>query len=220
MTRSLVILVAVAACGNPAHRGGGDDDAPLDAAADASADAAPIDAPSCDPGTTWCDNASACVDEQTANDHCGDCTTACDSGSTCSAGTCKPGHGATANGTCTYIDQPGWLSCPEGMSCQCYYHYYKLFMDSPAHLDAWISDTEVDITGGTIPQNQTLYSVPAAMIPIANGSGNVYPYQVTVGAAVTIKIDAFSGYVPANDVLFGDADCGNEGKILQCTFAE
>jgi hypothetical protein len=43
---------------------------------------------------------------------------------------------------------------------------------------------------------------------------------VSAAGAVTITIYALSGYVPASDVLYTDADCGNEGKILQCSFAE
>ena len=122
----------------------------------------------------------------------------------------------TAAGPCTYIDQPGWLSCPEGMSCECYYHYYKLFENQPAQLETIAKPMELDIVSGTIPKNDT-YSFAPAMIPLdAMGNGNsVYPYQVT---GKTIQIYATGGYVPPNDVLFGDSDCGNQGQILQCTF--
>jgi hypothetical protein len=208
----IAFVLALAACGHSAgHRpdaNSGDD------AQDVQVDAA-IDAPVCTGGAMWCTD--SCIDVTTANDHCGDCTTTCDSGSTCSGGTCKPGHAATDPGTCTYVDQPGWLSCPEGMSCQCYYHYYKLFDHQAAHLDTWVSATEVDITGGMIPTNATVSGITPATIPIANPN-SVYPYQLIVGPPLSIHIYATSGYIAPNFVKTTDADCGNEGKLLDCTF--
>jgi hypothetical protein len=112
------------------------------------------------------------------------------------------------------------------MSCQCYFHYYKLFENKPANLDTWLTDSELDILGGTIPSNQTMYSVTPATIALTSdgaggkmGSAANYTVKVTPAGVVTIKIDAFSGYVAQAFVLYGDADCGNEGKILSCTFA-
>lgn len=166
---------------------------------------------SCDTGAETCATAAALPDGTT-----------CATDSACSAGTCKPGAPITANGTCTYVDQPGWLSCPTGMSCRCYYHYYKLFENQPAHLDLWRSGTTVEVTGGMIPQNQTVSSVSHATITLAGVplSGGAYPYNVTVDAMdhLQVKIYTTSGYVPQAPVQFGDSDCGNEGKLLDCTF--
>lgn len=47
----------------------------------------------CDPGTTVC--GGSCVDQQTNNDHCGECGNACTGGATCNAGTCECPGGQT-----------------------------------------------------------------------------------------------------------------------------
>ncbi|MGE5182285.1 MAG: hypothetical protein ACM31C_09490 [Acidobacteriota bacterium] len=122
-------------------------------------------------------------------------------------------------GTCTYVDQPGWLSCPTGMACQCYYRYDKLFQDQPAHLELTQAPSELDITGGALPQNDTFPSAEAAKITLSGSppTGSAYPYTATITATgVEVDVYAFGGYVPASDVLYSDADCGNEGQILQC----
>lgn len=227
MRYALVLLLA--ACGHPGSHGGSPDADTGDAASDAATGAsdAAIDAPlPCDDGLTRC--GQACVDTTSSSTDCGSCGHACDTGSTCTQSTCKPGAPATANGTCTYVDQPGWLSCPTGMSCQCYYHYDRLFQNQPAHLDTWRSDATLEITGGMIPSNQTMYGVTTGTITlVSDGQGgftgnSLYPYQVTItpAGATTIRIYATSGYVPPAYVLYGDADCGNEGKILDCTFTD
>jgi hypothetical protein len=35
---------------------------------------------------------------------------------------------------------------------------------------------------------------------------------------LVLAVAACGHYVP--DALFGDADCGNEGKVLDCTFTQ
>ena len=109
------------------------------------------------------------------------------------------------------------------VSCQCYYHYWKLFENQPAHLDTWLDSTTLDVLGGSIPSNSTIYGVTPATIPLTGTplTGNVYPYQVTVAptGAVSISIYATSGYIPPNFVKYTDSDCGNQGKVLQCAFA-
>jgi len=225
----IAILVACGACGaSPDGSQGspdaGDDtpDASTSSDPDAAAPDATPDAPSCDTGQQYC--AGGCVDTTTSNDHCGSCNNACDSGSTCAAGTCKPGQPIAATGTCTYIDQPGWLSCPTGMSCRCYYYYHKVFENQPASLSTWLSDSSLDVLGGMIPSNSTMSGVSPVMIPLAatttGKTGGVYPYTVNVSMTnvVQIQIRATSGYVPAKFILQTSADCGNQGKRLECNF--
>lgn len=178
--------------------------------------------PPCDAGLERC--GGQCVDTETSNDHCGQCGMTCDASSTCAAGTCKPGAAVAASGTCTYTDQPGWLSCPTGMSCRCYYYNHKLVDNQPAHLDTWLADTQLEILGGMIPNNQTMSGVtPATIALVASGAtraGNTPPYTATVSAtgALQIKIYATSGYVPQRSILYSSSDCGNQGKRLECTF--
>jgi hypothetical protein len=222
--RFLIVTVLIA-CGS-AGGNDGDDDGTAPDAGNEDSDASMVDA---DPGspdssiecaaqTTAC--GASCVDLTTSNDHCGQCETACDAGETCEAGTCKPGHAAVANGTCTYVDQPGWLSCPTGMSCRCYYRYTKLFENAPARLDVWISDTAVEVRGGMLPNNQTLNVITPTTIPLAGTppSGAASSFSVVVDGAVEIELRKTSGYVPAKYVLYSSADCGNQGKRLECTF--
>lgn len=176
----------------------------------------------CEPGLARC--GGRCVDLQTDEQHCGECGTTCDANATCDAGTCKPGAPLAATGACTQIDQPGWLSCPTGMSCQCYYHYDKIFVDKPASLSTWLAPTSLQVMGGVLPQNQVMSSAPPATVALtANTSGvfagAAYPYTVTVTAGVAeIKLHGSAGYVPPKFVLQTSADCGNRGQILDCTF--
>jgi hypothetical protein len=221
------LLSFVVACGSDRHSSG-DDASPTEPdASEMDVDASqlpPVDAPSCESGQTWCSN--ACVDITTDEAHCGDCTTTCDAEASCVAGTCKPGAPHAATGKCTEIDQPGWLSCPTGMACKCYYHYYKTFIDKPASLTTWVTSTSVEIQGGMLPQNSVLTSAPTAMVPLTTNpttgvkTGSYYPYTVTIGAtgALEVKLRDSDGYVPAKFVLQTSADCGNRGQILECTF--
>jgi hypothetical protein len=128
-------------------------------------------------------------------------------------------------GTCTYIDQPGWESCPVGMACECYYHYYKNFQNQPGELDVHLAPSELDVLGGTLPSNHTFGYVTPAMIPLTASptqTGTVSPYTVTVSATgtITIALYAYGGYIPPKDVIYSSADCGNQGQILQCTFTQ
>ena len=134
--------------------------------------------------------------------------------------------GTPVAGTCSYHDQPGWLSCPTGMACQCYYNYDALFVNQPGELDAVLSDATLAITGGTLPSNDTVPIATPATIALApdgagGKTGSAWPYTATVSAAgaIRIQIYATSDYVPASDVLYTDADCGDQGKVLDCTFA-
>lgn len=225
--RSLIVIHLVA-CGAGSRRGS---DVPPDASIEVATDAGAADAASrpdaaadidaavaCNAGETAC--GSSCVDTASSNEHCGQCGKACDANETCSAGACKPGQPAAATGTCTYVDQPGWLSCPTGMSCRCYYHYYKLFENQPAELDVWIADDSLEVLGGTIPNNQTYSTISPTTIPLTGSpkTGATYPYTVAVNGTTTIELRATSGYVPAKYVLYSSSDCGNRGKVLECTF--
>jgi Stigma-specific protein, Stig1 len=68
------------------------------------------DTPTCSPGLTDCGFGSSalCVDLQTAWDHCGSCTTVCDAGQTCAAGTCVCAPGLTdCEGDCVDLETNG-----------------------------------------------------------------------------------------------------------------
>ena len=129
-------------------------------------------------------------------------------------------------GKCTQIDQPGWLSCPTGMSCQCYFHYYKTFVDKPASLALWVTETSVEVVSGMLPQNKVLTSPPHAIIPLMTNAmtgvktGMYFPYSVTISAAgvLELKLRDTDGYIPEKFVKQTDSDCGNRGQILECTF--
>lgn len=238
----LVLLLCPAACGDGPDGAAPDAGAPSDAVplddgrsdgalapdtdptpdaptCDADAPCAPTDA--CHAGTTVCETSGPrCAVAAPLPDG-----TSCGADQACDAGACRPGAPATLAGTCTYIDQPGWLSCPTGMACRCYYRYDKLFEAQPGSLDVWSAELLLDVRGGSIPANATMATPPAANIaltPTASGAaGNAYPYAATVTTTgeLEVRLRATSGYVPAKSVLFSSADCGNRGKLLECTFA-
>lgn len=125
-------------------------------------------------------------------------------------------------GTCTYVDRPGWLSCPTGMSCTCYYRYNET--QYPAiELEASLSEGQLEIFASDVPNNPVLSSLPARIIPLEVGldgsqTGSAAPYQVTVttSGSATVDVHRSTGYVPRSFVVHTSSDCGNNGKTLEC----
>jgi hypothetical protein len=178
----------------------------------------------CAPGLVRC--GARCVDPAADAAHCGGCGQACDADAACDDGTCRAGAAAELAGACTLIDQPGWLSCPTGMSCRCYYRYDRVLEDAPATLAGWRSDLALEITGGALPSNSVLSTPPPELVPLSSvatppQTGAAGPYRVTVSAAgvVDLELTASAGYVPPSHIITSSSDCGNRGQRLECRFA-
>lgn len=202
---------------------------PADAGtADASAgdattnDAATAEGGPGDAGTADASAGDAAPTDAAPNDAATDATPS-DAGPESSA-LCDGAPCTVANGTCTYREVSRFLSCPAGMSCECYDSPSVLFSKSPSTLELSIGANSIGVVGGYIPPNKdmspprpaTITLSPPGTSPRTGSSG---PYQASVTASTTtITVWMNEGYVPQSSVLYTSADCGYGGNELTCTF--
>lgn len=104
-----------------------------------------------------------------------------------------------------------------------YYNYNKTEYES-VDVTGWLTDEQLEIDGGDVPDNPVYDELPARVVPLevdANmgRTGAVNPYRVTVSTDGAVEVEVYRsvGYVPKKSILKSSADCGNLGELLECT---